>query len=146
MNSQEKINSFIKLRSEGLKFEKIASVLKVTERTLRTWNKKYYVQIEEMVLLRQQDLMTELLVSRNARLRFFADEFKKLRGEVSRSVPRLHYQNLLKVTVMLNKEIEKFDLNSDSLPQNSVQNINDEVNKISSENPQTSVDTDGESL
>ena len=133
MVTKKTIDRFIKLRSEGLTFGKIASVLKVTDRTLRNWNKKYYAQIEEMVSLRQQDLMTELLVSRSDRLRFFADEFKKLRDEVSQSIPDFHYQNLLKVIFMLNKEIEKFDINSGKLCKDNNRNI-DDIDKNDSEN------------
>ena len=127
MNKQEKIDRFIKLRSEGLTFEKIASVLDITERTLYYWNKKHYRQIEEMVLLHQQELMKELLVSRNDRMRFFADEFTKVRSEVLNSTPRLHYHNLLKLVLMLNKELEKFDMIPNHFSQDDFKRIQENV-------------------
>ena len=110
MKDREIIDGFIKLRAGGFSFNKIAAKMGVSEKTLREWNKKYYSEIEKKIEEKKQELLNELAVSRNDRLRFLSEEFQKLRNELScTEKPMLNYYDLVKMTLLINKEIDKFD-------------------------------------
>jgi len=96
MKDQETVEKFIQLRSEGKSFDKIAKLIKVSKPTLIDWGKKHEPLIDDLRVMRYEEILEKQKLTQEDRLTRLAKELK-LAWE---SFEQKGYESLTKREVM----------------------------------------------
>ncbi len=76
MKDQETVEKFIQLRSEGKSFDKIAKLIKVSKPTLIDWGKKHVTLIDDLRVMRYEEILEKQKLTQEDRLNRLAKELK----------------------------------------------------------------------
>jgi len=97
---------FIKLRSEGLSFDKISKELKTSRPTLMGWEKEFSREIKELKFIAFENLKERYLMGKKARLENYGEVIEKAKKELkTRDFTDINSDKLLN---MINNLEEKF--------------------------------------
>ena len=80
----EIIDRFIQLRVQGWTFERIASELSVTERTLMTWSRKHSTLIQNLRALETEKVAHRANLTSTATLENLGEDIRRVREELAR--------------------------------------------------------------
>lgn len=75
---------FIKLRSQGWSFARIATELNVCKQTLINWSRKFQCQIQNLRAIELEALQHEILDSRENRLKTLGDQLHRAQAELAK--------------------------------------------------------------
>jgi len=79
---EDKKEKFLKLRAvEGKSYDSIAQEIKVSKQTLINWSKELESEIKNIRLQKYDLLMKELKVERYNKIKFYCEQFIRLREE-----------------------------------------------------------------
>ena len=97
---------FVKLRVEGLSFDKISKELKTNRVTLMTWEKEFSREISELKYLEFETLKEKYLMGKKARVENYGELLEKAKKELkTRDLKDISSDKLLN---MINDLEEKF--------------------------------------
>ena len=83
MKSEKVKEKFIKLRSQGLSFDKIAAELKVSKNTLIDWSQKLELEIRNAKELQVDALQEMFFLTKIAKIEAFGKQLKKISDALS---------------------------------------------------------------
>ena len=99
---------FITLRIEGISLRKSAEILGISRNIAYIWDKKFRSRIIDATKKDFDDPKEKLEISQKHRLEFLAEQFSKVKKEISHTHNLLqHYDDLVKVAVLILREIDK---------------------------------------
>lgn len=76
MKEQETKDKFLQLRAEGVSYEKISKMLKVSKPTLIEWGKSYKNAIEQLKAIRYEQILEKYKVTSENRIERIAKELQ----------------------------------------------------------------------
>jgi len=110
MYSNNEINEFIALRTQGLSYSNISTKLNIPVKTLYRWNQE---NTEEISLLKEaalEDILNTLKVSAFHRVSSLANDLNKIDSELRKySYDSFRPEDLLKMKMKILSELSKFD-------------------------------------
>lgn len=113
-NTKEK---FIELRGEGLSFDNIAKRIKVSKPTLIKWNKELHNQIEDLRIIRYEEVLEKYKLTKEKRIDRLSSELDKAwKAYEKKNYQDLSKRELLQMILRLEKQlIEETDSLKDNV-------------------------------
>ena len=97
MKDQKSKERFVELRAEGLSFDKIAKMIKISKPTLINWNRELTKQIEEVKNIRYGEILEKYKVTKEKRIARLA----RALDQAWQAYDKKDYKNLSKRDLLL---------------------------------------------
>jgi DNA-binding NarL/FixJ family response regulator len=107
LSKLEKKQQFVKLRAQGLSYDKIAKELKVSKATLANWNQELEGEIARLKAIELESLYQEFFMAKEARIRRLGELSHNLKTELlSRDLSQIPTHKLLDLFLKCDKALQ----------------------------------------
>ncbi|MFC1714222.1 helix-turn-helix domain-containing protein [Candidatus Poribacteria bacterium] len=108
MRTQEERQEFIKLRAEGLSFEKISRKTGISRRTLCNWSRKYESEIADLKAERLAALREQYCLSVEAKVQMWGKIVNHIESELAeKSFSYVASEKLLNMLIKAQNKLEQ---------------------------------------
>jgi transposase len=81
---QAKQERFMQLRANGMSYDAIAKVLKVSKPTLISWSRDLQIEIHNLREIQKESLREQFAISKRHRVEILSEQLKKARDELAK--------------------------------------------------------------